>query len=260
MERLLVLKLDAVDCEAEASPERRAARRASMRRGRAPSCRSTSTRWPARTARARDLAAAGCDAREPGAAAGSLASPTAGGWLQLRILLPRVGSMADESTARTLAQLDWAPPEGEALRGAADPDGRTSACRSASRAGAGSRRRRSKTSPTLHSQALAVVQELARTSRPAQPERFLAATRLRTEEIAVAYQRRPEDETERLRERLLALHADRRLTWRAADGRGAVPAPDRRRPPAGMPGRRRRPCADHRTRRAGHGRCRCRCG
>jgi hypothetical protein len=31
----------------------------------------------------------------------------------------------------------------------------------------------------------------------------------------VAYQRRPHEETERLRNRLLALHAERRLKWRA---------------------------------------------
>ena len=46
------------------------------------------------------------------------------------------------------------------------------------------------------------------------PDRFLAATRLRTEEIALAYQRRPEDETQRLRDHLLALHAEGRLKWR----------------------------------------------
>jgi hypothetical protein len=213
MERLLVLKLDAVDCEAEASLNGVPLARVDAAR----SCRIVPIHeytvagpnrlglviWP-RPAVTPERPVLPPEVR------------TADGkrMAQLRILLPRVGSMVDESTARTLAQLDWGPPEGDIYEApltlTADfalpvsfPRWRWLEAPSI------------EDTPTLRSQALKVVQELGQDLASGQPERFLAATRLRTEEIALAYQRRPEDETERLRDRLLSLHAEGRLKWRA---------------------------------------------
>ena len=211
MERLLVLKLDAVDCDAEACLNGVPVARVNAARPSAivPIHEYTAAGpnqlklviWPrsAVTPESPPLPA------EPRVSDGRRL-------VQLRILLPRTGSMADESTARTLAQLDWAPPEGEAYQAplvlAQDfglpvsfPRWRWLEAPVIDDI------------PSLHSQALAVLQGLGRDLAAGQPERFLAATRLRTEEIAVAYQRRPEDETQRLRDHLLSLHAEGRLKW-----------------------------------------------
>ena len=212
MERLLVLKLDAVDCEAEASLNGVPLARVDAARTCAivPIHEYTVAGpnhlklviWP-RPAVTPESPVLPPEAR---VADGKRMA-------QLRILLPRIGSMADESTARTLAQLDWAPPEGEGYEApltltedfglpVSFPRWRWLEAPAI------------EDTPTLRAQALKVVQELGQDLAAGKPERFLAATRLRTEEIAVAYQRRPEDETERLRDRLLALHAERRLKWR----------------------------------------------
>ena len=212
MERLLVLKLDAVDCEAEAYvngvPLARvnAARQCAIvpihEYTMAGPNRLELVIWPrpAITPESPALPA------EPRVADGKRL-------VQLRILLPRIGSMADESTARTLAQLDWAPPEGEAYEAplvlsqdfglpVSFPRWRWLEAPAI------------EDTPALRAQALTVVKGLSQDLAAGQPERFLAATRLRTEEIALAYQRRPEDETRRLRDHLLALHAEGRLKWR----------------------------------------------
>jgi hypothetical protein len=133
-------------------------------------------------------------------------------WAQLRVLLPRIGSMADESTARSLAQLEWAPPDGEAYEAplalvqdfglpVSFPKWRwleAPAC---------------EVTPALHAQAAELLEGIARDLAAGQPDRFVSTMRLRTEEIAVAYQRRPEDETQRLREHLVSLHAQSRLKF-----------------------------------------------
>jgi len=54
---------------------------------------------------------------EPGAP-GAPVAPEPGlsdgkAWASLRLLLPRVGSVAHPASARTLAQIDWAPPADE---------------------------------------------------------------------------------------------------------------------------------------------------
>jgi len=212
MERLLVLKLDAVDCEAEASLNGVPLARVDAARTCAivpiheytvagPN-RLKLVIWP-RPALTPETPVLPPEARVSDGKR----------MVQLRILLPRVGSMADESTARTLAQLDWAAPQGESYEApltltedfglpVSFPRWRWLEAPVI------------EDTPTLRAQALKVVQELGQDLAAGKPERFLAATRLRTEEIALAYQRRPEDETERLRDRLLALHAERRLKWR----------------------------------------------
>jgi hypothetical protein len=211
MERLLVLKLDAVDCEAEACVNGVPLARVNAARQcvivpiheytMAGPNQLDLVIWP-RPAVTPETPAL---ATEPRVADGKRLA-------QLRILLPRINSMAHEASARTLAQIEWAAPEGEAYEAplvlsqnfglpVSFPRWRWLDAPAI------------EDTPALHAQALTVVQGLSRDLAAGQPERFLAATRLRTEEIALAYQRRPEDETQRLRDHLLALHAEGRLKW-----------------------------------------------
>jgi len=212
MERLLVLKVDAVDCEAEAFVNGVPLARVNAAGASvvvpiheytvAGHNQLQLVIWP----RPAVTPATPALPTEPRVADGKR-------WAQLRVLLPRIGSPADESTARSLAQLEWSPPEGEAYQApvvllqdfglpVSFPKWRwleAPLCEA---------------TPMLHGLAVEFLQALSRDLAAGQSERFLSATRLRTEEIAVAYQRRPEDETQRLREHLFALHAESRLKFR----------------------------------------------
>ena len=149
---------------------------------------------------------------EPGAAT----PPTAAHVMaaQLHLLLPRMGGVIDETQARVLAQLDWSCDAGAPLELPA--------------------RRVQETelpirfprwrwldapvvqlTPALAQQAHAFVTGLARDLARGQTESFMAATRLRTEELALAYQRSPESEAARLRESLEQMYASSRLVWQA---------------------------------------------
>src|SRR6185503_3547314 len=68
-------------------------------------------------------------------------------------------------------------------------------------------------SAALRERALAFVQPLAQSLSAGDPEPWLAATRLRTEELAVAYQRNAADETQRQRAHLAASCEAGRLRW-----------------------------------------------
>lgn len=212
MERLLVIKVDAMDCDAEAFVNG------------VPLVRVTPAR-PMAVVPIHEYTMAGHNQLElviwprPAATPAAPALPAqtrvADGkrWAQLRVLLPRIGSVADESTARSLAQLEWSPPDGEAYEAPLSlvqdfglpvsfPKWRwleAPGC---------------EVTPALQAQAVELLQGLARDLAAGQSEGFISTVRLRTEEIAVAYQRRPEDEAQRLREYLLSLHADSRLKLR----------------------------------------------
>jgi hypothetical protein len=131
---------------------------------------------------------------------------------QLRLLLPRTGSAIDESQVRTLAALEWTRAAGAPLALPA--------------------RQRHETelairfprwrwldapvvqpTPALHQQAHAFVAGLAHDLARGQTESFMTATRLRTEELALAYQRSPDSEAARLREWLEQMYASSRLVW-----------------------------------------------
>lgn len=212
MERLLVLKVDAMDCEAEAFVNG------------VPLARVNAAR-PTAIVPIHEYTMAGHNqlqlvvwprpAVTPALPALPAEQRVADGkrWAQLRVLLPRIGGVADESTARSLAQLEWSPPDGEAYEAPVSlvqdfglpvsfPKWRwleAPLC---------------EVTPALQGLAAELLQGFALDLAAGQPERFLATLRLRTEEIAVAYQRRPEDETQRLREQLSSLHAESRLKFK----------------------------------------------
>ncbi|MDQ2736642.1 MAG: hypothetical protein M3Y55_17000 [Pseudomonadota bacterium] len=131
---------------------------------------------------------------------------------QLHLLLPRIGGAVDETSARTLAQLEWTCAAGEAL---ALP------VRQVREADLPIRFPRWRwldapvvqPTPALLRQAHAFVSGLARDLARGQTESFMAATRLRTEELALAYQRSPESESARVREWLEQMYAASRLVW-----------------------------------------------
>ena len=218
MERLLVLKLDAQDCEAEASLNGVPLARVDAARPRAilpvheytlaGSNRLELMIWPRPAVTPEKPALPG----EPRLGDGRRAAA-------LRILLPRIGSPADEASARTLSQLDWAPAEGvayeapltltqEVVLPVTFPRWRWLDAPI------------TETTPALRQQALAFVQALAQELAAGETDRCLSEVRLRTEELAIAYQRQPADETARLREHLLALHGAGLLNWAplAAEG------------------------------------------
>jgi hypothetical protein len=132
---------------------------------------------------------------------------------QVQLLLPRMGTSIDESKTRTLARMEWTCPRGEAL---------SLPVRRMHDAELPIRLPRwrwldapvvAQPSAELKLLAHGFVTGLARDLARGQCESFMAATRLRTEELALAYQRSPESEATRLREWLEQMYASSRLVW-----------------------------------------------
>jgi hypothetical protein len=132
--------------------------------------------------------------------------------VQARLLLPRVGRVVDEHQVRTLAQVEWACATDEPLalpamqRQDVDLAIRFPRWRWLDAPVV-------KPSATLRQQAHAFILGLARDLARGQTESFLTATRLRTEELAMAYQRSPDSESARIREWLEQMYAFSRLVW-----------------------------------------------
>ena len=213
MERLMVLKLAALECEAEA-----------LFNG-IPLARVDAGR-PRAIVPVHEYAIAGANRLElviwprPASEAGKPAPPpepqVSNGQRLARaaILLPRMGNPIDESSARTLAELQWAPPQGTRYEAPLSLSHEVALPVSFPRwrwMDAPPLELR----PELSALALGFVQTLAEDLARGETSRFLAATRLRTEELATAYQCRPEEETQRLRDHLLALHTAGSLQFQA---------------------------------------------
>lgn len=131
---------------------------------------------------------------------------------QVHLLLPRIGAAIDEAQARTLARLEWACAAGEPL---------SLPARQVHEVDLPVRFPRWRwldapvvqATPALTQQAHAFVTGLARDLARGQTDSFMTATRLRTEEVALAYQRGPDDEAARLREWLEQMYAVSGLVW-----------------------------------------------
>lgn len=220
MERLLVLKLDAQACEAEA------------RLNGIPVARVNPAR-PCAIVPVHEYTLAGTNRlelvlwpRPPQAPDQPVEPPlplVVNGLMRAhaRVMLPRVGNVIDEASARTLAQLDWAPAAGLAYEAPLTLSEDVTLPVSFPR-WRWMDAPLTAITPALLQQALAFVQRLATDLAAGETDSFIAATRLRTEELAVAYQRQPADEAARLREHLLTLHAAKRLLWQPLVAEGFV--------------------------------------
>lgn len=211
MERLMVLKLDAQGCEAEARLNGIALARVNAARPTAivpvheytlaGNNRLELVLWP----RAPQAPEPSTEPPLPLVANGKISA-------HARILLPRIGNVVEESSARTLAQLDWAPAAGLAY------EAPLALSQDVALPVSFPRWRwldapLTPVTPALLQLALTYVQRLATDLAAGETDSFIAATRLRTEELAVAYQRQPADESQRLREHLLGLHGAKRLNF-----------------------------------------------
>ena len=216
MERLLVIKLDALGCEAEALLNGLPVARVDPLRPRAI---VPVHEYTLAGANQLELVVWPYPAQAPVQAPGQLpkvAEPRLSDGLRsahLRVLLPRIGSPADEGTARTLGQLDWAPAEGETYNAPLTLSQEVTLPVSFPRwrwldAPV------VEPTPTQHALVLAFLQAVEKDLAAGEPDRFLNAARLRTEEIATAYQRQPAEETQRWREHLLKLHAAKSLVFK----------------------------------------------
>lgn len=201
MERLLVLRLEAVACTAEA-----------LLNG-VPLARVDAAR-PSRTLPVHEFTLAGANQLElvvqpamPGApeiAAPQLSDGKA--WAGLRLLLPRIGQLAHPSNARTLAQIDWAVPDGELYEAPLHLT-QTVDLQIAFP------RWRWLDAPLIDDAATAkpaaaqLLQRLAVSLARADADPLLKAARLRFEELALAYQRPLADEAGRWRVMVQALNA-----------------------------------------------------
>ena len=210
MERLLVLKLDAFGCEAEAWLNGVPLARVNAARERAlvpiheytlaGINRLELVLWPQPAAPAEPA-----PAPKQRVADGVQSA-------HLRILLPRIGHAVDEASARTLAQLDWTPAakliytapltlSQDVTLPVTFPRWRWLDVPTALPSAALTRR------------ALEFVQRLGADLAAGVVDSFIAATRWRNDELAVAYQRQPDVDAARLRQHLLDRHAAHGLHW-----------------------------------------------
>jgi hypothetical protein len=219
MERLLVLKLEAQGCDAEAWLNGIAVARVDPARPRSVvPVHEYTLAGPNRLElvifpRPATEPAEKAPPRQPCVATGQTA--------HLRILLPRVGNPAEEDSARSLGQLDWTPAadipflaplhlQQDVTLPVSFPRWRWLDAPPLALPLA----------PEVHAQALAFVAGLAEDLGRGQTDSFMSACRLRNEELAVAYQRDPETERSRLREALLEGYAAQNLKWPAPEAEG----------------------------------------
>jgi hypothetical protein len=215
-ERLMVLTLDVAECEAEACLNGMPVARADPGRPRivlpvheytlSGANRLELVVWPAPAVPAGSAPGL---AAEPMVATGRAAA-------SVRLLLPRVGNPAHESSARTLGHLEWAPAAGTSFLPPL-------ALRQDIQLPVSFPRWRWLDAPAiadpaaLASPARAYLQPLADSLAAGDPEPFLTAARLRTEEVAAAYQQDPREATARLRQHLIDAHGAGRLRWLPLD-------------------------------------------
>lgn len=128
----------------------------------------------------------------------------------LQLLLPRIGAIGSPAASRTLAAVDWTAAEGAVVMPS------TQVRRQATIAVRFPRWRWLDAPPLADPQALqplaaAFVQSMALALARGDTEAFLAAARLRFEELALAYQKPPAELAARWRSRIQLLYAGKAL-------------------------------------------------
>ncbi len=127
-------------------------------------------------------------------------------WASAHLLLPRMGQIAHQSNARTLAQLEWHAPDGEVFETPLRTAGSVELPIAFPRW-------RWLDAPVVQdmaaakTQAVKLLQRLAVDLARGDPESFITAARLRFEELALAYQRKPADEVGRWRVEVQSLRS-----------------------------------------------------
>ena len=204
MERVLMLMLEAVGCAAEARLNGMPVASLGAGGGRA-------------TVAVHEYTMSGRNqlALSIGAAAVAQQAPqpriaTAAVWARARLMLVRQGDSPADERARELAVLDWSAAEGSSYE--------TPALRQSEvDLPVAFQRWRwldappIELTPGVQRQVLEFVQQLALEFGRGNPEPWLAAARLRFEELALAYQRPVAEAVQRFREQLQALHVAKAL-------------------------------------------------
>lgn len=127
-------------------------------------------------------------------------------WASLRLLLPRSGGVAHPASARTLAQIDWGPAADEVF------EAPVAQRRSVELPISFPRWRWIDApvipdSPTLKAEVAKYLLDIAVGLARGNPEPLIQASRLKLEDLALAYQRNLADDVGRLRVHVQQLHA-----------------------------------------------------
>lgn len=138
----------------------------------------------------------------------------------VRMLLPRIGHAVHEDVARTVGQIDWVD----------EPDARPLLADSLSLPVSFPRWRWLDApvldpSPAVQALVLDFLKVVAKDLAAGETDRFMQATRLRTDELALAYQRDPAEQVQRWRTQWLALHAAGPLAFEPLDAAALVLRP-----------------------------------
>ena len=120
------------------------------------------------------------------------------------------GQSPADPGARVLGVVEWASAEGRSYDAPSTHDAR-SIFRSTSRAGAGSTRRRSTLNDAVQRGILEFLQQLAVELGRGNPEPLIAASKLRFDELAIAYQSDADVAVQRFRDHVQGLYAAKAL-------------------------------------------------
>lgn len=210
MDRLLVVKLEAVGCRAEALLN--GIPLAQARDGQAPVLVPAHEYTVAGTNR--------LELRVTPPEPGTPVRPGERAHAQVRVLLPRIGHPIHEDSSRTLGQLDWvdqahtAPVQASSLSlPVSFPRWRWLDAPVV------------EPTPSVHTLVSAFLQAVVKDLAAGNADRLVQASRLRTEELAIAYQRDPRAQAQRWRSHLQALHAAGPLAFEPPGGAGLVLRP-----------------------------------
>lgn len=139
----------------------------------------------------------------------------------LRVLLPRAGNSVDEGTARVLAELQWGPPAGHPYQ-VPHTQSQVVALPVNFPRWRWMDAPVVNITPLLQQQAARVLRQLTQEISRGETAGFINAVRLRSEELAAAYQMPSQEVVAMLREYLAGLSSSGPLYWAALPNEGPV--------------------------------------